>query len=81
MQTSLGNRVILEHGPITNVLAALDLIDQIKIAIICRRTYDITVVQNTLAVRIPIDRLCDFPSLRIPSNAFVCKRVEATYDG
>ncbi len=81
MQTSLGSRVILEHGPITNVLAALDLIDQIKIAIICRRTYDITVVQNTLAVRIPIDCLCDFPSLRTLSNEFVCKRVEATFGG
>jgi hypothetical protein len=81
MQSSLGSRVILEHGPITNVLAGLDLIDQIRIAIICRRTYYITVVQNTLAVRLPIDRLCDFPSLKIPSDAFACKRVEATIDG
>jgi hypothetical protein len=81
MQSSLGSRVILGHGPITNVLAALDLIDQIRIAIICKRTYDITVVQNTLAVRLPIDRLCDFPNLQIPSVAFVCKRVEATIDG
>ncbi len=81
MKASLGSRVILEHGPITNVLAGLDLIEQIRIAIICRRTYDITVVQNTLAVRLPIDRLCDFPSLQIPSDAFVCKRLEATIDG
>jgi hypothetical protein len=81
MQVSLGSRVILEHGPITNVLANLDLIDQIMIANICKRTYDITVVQNTLAVRLPIDRLCDFPSLQIPSDAFVCKRVEVTIDG
>jgi hypothetical protein len=82
MQASLGSRVILQHGPITNVLANLDLIDQIRIANICRRTYDITVVQNTLAVRLPpIDRLCDFPGLKIPSDAFVCKRIEATIDG
>jgi hypothetical protein len=44
MQSSLGSRVILEHGPITNVLVALDLIDQIRIANICYRTYEITVV-------------------------------------
>ena len=29
----------------------------------------------------PIDRSCDFPNLKIPSDAFVCKRVEATIDG
>ncbi len=78
MQSSLGSRVILEHGPITNVLAALDLIDQIRIAIICKRAYKITVVQNTFAVRLPIDRLCDFPGLKIPSDAFVCKRISKT---
>jgi hypothetical protein len=81
MPKSLGSRVILEHGPITNVLAALELIDQIRIAIICKRTYNITVVHNTLAVKLPIDTLCDFPGLKIPSDAFVCKRIEATIDG
>ncbi len=81
MQTSLGSRVILEHGPITNVIAALDLIDQIRISIICKRTYEITVAGNTFAVRLPIDRFCDFPSLKIPSDAFVCKRIKATIDG
>ena len=80
MPKSIGSRVILEHGPITNVLAGLDLIDQIRIANICKRTYDITVVQNTFAVRLPIDRLCDFPSLQIPSDAFVCKRKWAVID-
>ncbi len=29
----------------------------------------------------PIDHLCDFPSLKIPSDAFVCKRVWAVIDG
>ncbi len=81
MQASLGSRVILEHGPITNVLAGLDLIDQIRIANICKRTYKITVIQNTLAVRLPIDTLCDFPGLKVPSDAFICKRIEATIDG
>jgi hypothetical protein len=81
MQSSLGSRVILEHGPINNVLAALELIDQIRIANICKRTYEITVAHNTLAVRLPIDILCDFPRLKIPSDEFVCKRIEATIEG
>ncbi len=82
MQTSLGSRVILEHGPITNVLAALDLIDQIHIAIICKRTYKITVANNTFAVRLPIDSsICDFPGLKIPSASFVCKRIWLEIDG
>ena len=81
MQTSLGLRVILEHGPISNVLPNLELIDKIRIAIICKRTYQITVANNTFAVRLPIDRLCDFPGLKIPSDDFVCKRIEATIEG
>jgi hypothetical protein len=81
MQTSLGRRVITEHGPIDNVLTNLGLIDQIRIANICKRTYEITVSHNTLAVRLPIDRLCDFPGLKIPSDAFVCKRIWAVIDG
>jgi hypothetical protein len=30
---------------------------------------------------LPIDPLCDFPNLKIPSDAFVCKRIEATIEG
>ncbi len=43
MQESLGKRVILEHGPSYNVLVALGLIDQIRMANICKRTYKIIV--------------------------------------
>jgi hypothetical protein len=81
MQSSLGKRVITENGPITNLLAYLDFIDQIRIAIICKRTYQITVANNTLVVKLPIDRLCDFPGLKIPSDDFVCKRIKATIEG
>ena len=81
MQASLGKRVILEHGPSYNVLVALGLIDQIRIANICKRTYKIIVVCNTRPVRLPIDTLCDFPNLKSPSEDHVCKRIEATIDG
>jgi hypothetical protein len=78
MQPSLGRRVILEHGLISNVLTALGLIDQLCMANICNRTHQITVPWNIRLIVLPIDPLCDFPSLRIPSDDFVCKRTEAT---
>jgi hypothetical protein len=81
MQSSLGSRVFLENGPISNVLPGLGLVDQIRIAIICKRTYQITVANNTWIVRFPIDRHCEFPGLKIPSGAFVCKRKSAVIDG
>ncbi len=43
MEASIGPRIILENGPITNVLVALELVDQVSIANICIRTHDITV--------------------------------------
>ncbi len=81
MQASLGRRVILEHGPSYNVLVALGLIDQVRIANICERTYIIIVAWNTRPINLPIDPICDFPNLKSPSEDHVCKRIEATIDG
>ncbi len=81
METSRGRRVILEHGLISNILLALDLVDQLFIANICSRTHQITVPWNTFPVTLPIDPLCDFPGLKIPSDDYVCKRTEATIEG
>ncbi len=81
MPASLGSRVVLAHGPLINVLVALGLIDQIRVANICRSTYDIKVTWNTPPLKLPVDSLCSFPNLQIPSDAFVCKRIKATIDG
>ena len=81
MQSSIGSRVILESGPITNVLVALGLVDQISVANICRRTHQVTVPQFRAHLLLPIDPPCDFPNLTIPSDDFVCRRVETTIDG
>ncbi len=81
MQSSLGQRVILEHGLISNVLTALGLFDQLQIANICSRTHQVTVPWNTFPVKLPIDPLCEFPNLKIPSDDYVCKRTEATIEG
>jgi hypothetical protein len=80
METSLGRRVVLEHGLISNVLLGLGFVDQLTIANLCSRTYRITVPWNTRGVKLPIDRLCDFPNLKIPSADHVCKRIEATIE-
>jgi hypothetical protein len=63
MLPSLGRRVILENGPITNVFVALGLVDQLKIANICRRTYQRTVPLFRIALLLPDDPQCDFPNL------------------
>jgi hypothetical protein len=80
-QPSLGRRVIAESGPITNVLVALGLVDQTKIAMICKRTYDVTVPQVRVAISLPKDLYCNFPNLRIPSDDFACRRMKATVEG
>ncbi len=77
MQPSLGCRVILKSGPISNVLAALGIVDQLCIANICKRTHQITVPQFFTAIFLPKDPLGDFPNLKIPSDDFVCKSIEA----
>jgi hypothetical protein len=81
MQESLGRRVILEHGLISNVLIQLGLVDQLIVANICNRTYQITVPWNVRQLTLPIDPLSDFPNLKIPSADHVCKRMEATIEG
>jgi hypothetical protein len=80
MKASLGERVILEHGLISNVLMYLGLVGQLTIANICSRTYQITVPWNT-RVTLPIDHLCDFPKLKIPSADHIWRRIEATIEG
>jgi hypothetical protein len=30
---------------------------------------------------LPIDPLCDFPNLKVPSDDHVCRRIEATIEG
>ena len=81
MVPSLGCRVILDHGLISNVLLGLGLVDQLCIANICSRTHQITVPWNTHSVELPIDPECDFPNLKILSDDYVCKRIEATIEG
>ena len=80
MEASLGSRVILEHGLISNVLLGLGLVGKLTISNICSRTYQVTVPWNTHSVVLPIDPLCDFPNLIILSDDFVCRRIEATIE-
>lgn len=81
MDISLGRRVIYEHGLISNVLAGLGIVDLVIVSKICRRTYQITVPWNVPTLNIPNDLPSEFPNIVIPSEDFVCKRVEATIEG
>ncbi len=81
MQSKLGRRVILESGPLTNILVALGLLDQMRIANICKRTYSITVPQFKACLWLPTDPVCDFPNIRIASTDHVIKRIKVTIEG
>ncbi len=81
MQSKLGRRVILESGPLTNVLVALGLIDQMRIANICSRTHSATVPQFKACLWLPTDPVCDFPDIRIASADHVIKRIKVTIEG
>ena len=52
MKKSLGSRIVKKHGLISNILYGLQLSDQLRIANICKRTYDITVPWN-LVIEFP----------------------------
>ena len=72
-----GNRIVKEHGHISNVLPGLHLVDQLAVAGICDRTYHITVSWNVSAIILhPKRQASVFPKINdIPDN-FVCKRIE-----
>ncbi len=80
-QANIGRRVISEHGLISNVLVALGLVDIVRIANIFRRTHRVTVPWNSGTLVIPRDSPSKFPKIVIPSDEFVCRRIEANIDG
>jgi hypothetical protein len=48
---------------------------------ICSRTHQITVPWNTPPVLLPVDSPCDCLNLKIPSDDFAYKRIEANIEG
>ncbi len=81
MQRKLSSRVVLEHGQISNILAALGLVDQIALSKICSRTHFVTVPWNTARVLLPQDEPNVFPKIDDISDQFVCGKVEANIEG
>ena len=79
MEKSSGNRLVYEHGLVSNILRGLCLVDQLNISRICRRTYEFTVPWNII-VEIPHDPISSFPKIDDISADLVCRRVEATID-
>ena len=53
MKKNFGYRVLAEHGLLSNIIEGLSLVDLIKLANICRRTYIFTVSWNMSAVAPP----------------------------
>jgi len=79
---SLGRRAVMEHGPISNILPRLPLVNLALLANMHSRTYEITVPWNSGSVGIPKHADLVFP--KINNNiydGFVFKRTETYIEG
>ena len=81
MQKELGERVVTEHGPISNVLPAQMLVEQVKMSNINARTYKITVPWFSVSILRSINASTVFPKIDDISDEFVCKRIETQISG
>ena len=81
MKKTLGERVVTEHGPITNILPAQTLVDQVTMSNINSRTYKVTVPWFSVSILSAIKAISVFPKIHDISEEFVCKRIETEIDG
>ncbi len=79
---SLGRRAVMEHGPISNILSPLPLVNRLILANMHSRTYEITVPWNSGCVEIPKNAVSFFPKIdsNIP-DGFICKRTQTLIEG
>ena len=81
MNKKLGERVVTEHGPISSVLPAQSLVEQVKMSNINARTYKITVPWFSVSILRTINVATVFPKIDDISDEFVCKRIETEISG
>ena len=81
MKKKFGRRIVEQHGLISNVLPALNFTDQIKLANLTRRTYEVTVPWNAPKVAFHANIPNTFPQIEAVTRDAVCKRTEATIEG
>ena len=78
---TLGQRVVMEHGPISNILPPLPLVNRLILANMHSRTYEITVPWNSGCVKIPKNAVSVFPKIDVISDGFICKRTQTFIEG
>ena len=81
MKKSLGSRIVMEHGLISNILPALELADQVEFANINTRTYEKTVPWSSVRVETPKNTPSILPKIDDITENYVCKRREANFEG
>ena len=54
MKSTLGSRIIAEHGLISNILQGFNLVDLISLAGVTKRVYDITIPWNAIRMLMPV---------------------------
>ena len=79
---SLARRAVMEHGPISNILPPLPLVNRLILANMHSRTHEITGPWNSGCVEIPKNAISVFPKIDndIP-DGFVFKRTETFIEG
>ena len=72
----------MEHGPISNIIPPLPLVNRLILANMHSRTYEITVPWNSRSVKIPRHAVSFFPKIDndIP-DGFNFKRTETFIEG
>ena len=78
---SRGHRIVTNHGLISNILPSLNLVDQVSLGALCKRSYEITVPWNLSKVKMPAQEYNNFPLINNITSDFRCKQVEATIEG
>jgi len=78
---SLARRAVMEHGPISNILPRLPLVNLVLLGHMHSRTYEKTVPDNLGYLEIPRHAGSIFPKIDVISDGFICKRTETFIEG
>ena len=79
---SLARRAVMEHGPISNILPPLPLVNRLILANMHSRTYEITVPWNSGCVEIPKNAVSVFPKIDdISAGHFMTSRKNTVIEG
>ena len=81
MEKRFGERIVTEHGLLNNFISGLQLVDQLKIANVSKRAYEIVVPWNIWCLSISRITESTFPKIHNFTDELVYGIVDATVEG